>query len=1184
MAFLPTAVPRPRLEKHADVLFSKRVTVVTAGAGYGKTTLLRAWAERLAVSTAVAWVALDDRAGDPGVLATLLDTALARAGASLGEALRLPAGSAAPAPESLARALLDEIVGTTEERGRDVAIFLDDFHIVASSAGVRNLVGLIVRGLPPRAHIVIASRFALAFAPLVGLRAERLVADFSQDDLRFTREEALALFDDAGVRASDPSEIASVLTRTDGWAMALRLSTQGHRDSTFAWTPASQRSLFAYLADEVLRVQSSAVRTLLLDCAVVSVLDPNTLAHVLDVADGGALVERLRALDCYLESSGADTVRFHHLFREFLIATFAAEQPERLRALRRRYARYLENRGDLMGAVIAYLEAGDYISAADHVAHVQFAIRYGDDTERIATIFERIPVDLKRERPRLLQLEATARKRLSDIAGAQRSFAQACAFALDLAAYGTATVCAIEEAMLADDLRDGGHGEFKRSLALCTQALDYAKRTGEKRATYVKMASLALGLVHAARFEYTLARPYLADAERLQRSSPTQRSDILTTIAEIEGWQGRWQRALESAELAEDLFRDGDGDYLCGRALKVQAKAHCFLRDDVVRALALAERAVELERDYNQFDDLPDACVILARAHLAQQVPSVAGAYAALAAAERYLERWPNKVTAFDIRTARAETLMLARDMAGMRRELAAADALAERSGDARAAAFVVFLGGLRDAACGAFVEAAERFERARVLYAAIFDAYHAQLADLAACGSLARVDRLDAPRLRELFDRLEDAEALHALRAAPRSAQAVVAWALRDGSEAERACALLAASAALSGDDAIAALAADTTAPATARVRAIAYLGNERREERRVLLSACARQRSTAVAAAATTALALYPHDVAPQLGIDVIGALRVRIGEQMLDERNGRWLRRKSIEMLRLLALAGRPVAKAELIASLWPGASASAETSLRVTLHALRRALEPNAEGGEHYIAYDGITLVLRRETIASIDAHDALAGVERATFACARGDDAQAEPLYARAVDALASAANIENAPEWLEPHVRAWRQALVAALRGWAQLRLRTGTPAAARGMIERALHVDPLDEESVSVAIDIALATGDHGRAKTLFVSYKQRLRAELSTSPGAELLAKYGDVLRARAHDRTSELTPREIEILTLIGRGRSNKQIAHELGVSAFTVGSHVARTLRKLNVDSRAAAIAAAAGLLG
>ena len=1174
------AIPRPRLDVRAEAIARTQLTIVAAAAGFGKSTILRAWAAHASKRSDVAWLALDDSDASPGAFAASLDAALTRAGVPVGPHAETAAISA------LATRLLDRTMLATEDRDRDLTIFLDDFHIVSEHDGVRELFGTFLRGLPPRAHVVIATRYPLVFAPLVRMRAEGRVLDITQADLRFTDGEARALLADRASSSASPctaDAIALLVRRSEGWAMALRLSTQGGAcEAAPIGIHANDGSLFAYLSGEVLRAQPPLIRRALLECAVFRALDAATIDRVLGRDDAATRIASFSERNLYVEPLGDGRSRFHHLFADFLLATFAREDAEGLRALHRAYARDLEARGELVDAVAHFIEAGDFLAAADHVAQVQFAIRYGDRAETVARLLRQLPDHVKVERPRLLQFEATALRRLRDVAGAERTFAAARNSALAIGEFGTACTCAIEEAMLADDLRDGGHGTFDRSLALCEDARMYAERTGDRHSTYVKMSALALGLVHAARCDYDRAAPHLALAERLQRESQTQHSDILTTIAEIHGWQGHWQRALESAELAEDLLLGGPGAYLIGRALKVQAKAQCYVREDISRALVLARRAVEHELAHDHVDDLPDAYVVLARASLAQNVPDVAEAHTALDRATVGLERWPNTTTAFDIRIARAETYLLVGERGTSRREIGAARVLARRTGDPRAQALVEFLDALHAAASGEHDAACAHFESARDAFANVHDAYYERLADIAACGAHARGARLDETRLEKFFARACETDTL-ALRAAPRSADAVLAWAIRNDCHVARARAILGNAARLAGDAAVVALASDSGAPIAARVRAVAHLGAKRVDGHRALFAGLARERDPSLAAAAASALALFPRDTTPALDLRIVGPLHVTIGERTIDERDAVWSRRKAIEMLRALAVANGPVGKADLIADLWPDAGAGGETSLRVTLHALRRALEPEAEGGGSYVAYDGTTLMLRREALGHVDAIEALATVKRADFARARKADAEASALYAQVIDALAHVPSDERAPTWLASHVRTWRATLVSALRASSEIRASASQLAAARGLIERALTVDPLDEDSVAVALDIATANDDHDRTRAIFVAYKTRLRNELRLSPSAALLAKFADVTRARSNAQTRALTAREIEILTLIGRGRSNKAIAHELKLSVFTVGGHVARILRKLGVDSRAAAVATAGGLL-
>lgn len=84
--------------------------------------------------------------------------------------------------------------------------------------------------------------------------------------------------------------------------------------------------------------------------------------------------------------------------------------------------------------------------------------------------------------------------------------------------------------------------------------------------------------------------------------------------------------------------------------------------------------------------------------------------------------------------------------------------------------------------------------------------------------------------------------------------------------------------------------------------------------------------------------------------------------------------------------------------------------------------------------------------------------------------------------------------------------------------------------------------------------------------------------------------------IFAAIANDSTTEtsppatgslqdLTEREIEVLTQIGYGSSNKQIARHLGITIGTTKTHVSHILEKLGIDSRtqAALVARDAGLL-
>ncbi|HVF07741.1 MAG TPA: response regulator transcription factor [Actinomycetota bacterium] len=66
------------------------------------------------------------------------------------------------------------------------------------------------------------------------------------------------------------------------------------------------------------------------------------------------------------------------------------------------------------------------------------------------------------------------------------------------------------------------------------------------------------------------------------------------------------------------------------------------------------------------------------------------------------------------------------------------------------------------------------------------------------------------------------------------------------------------------------------------------------------------------------------------------------------------------------------------------------------------------------------------------------------------------------------------------------------------------------------------------------------------------------------------------------RGSETRASLTPREMEILVMISRGATMRQVGRALGISPRTVETHVAKLYRKLGVRTRVQAVAQAAQL--
>jgi DNA-binding NarL/FixJ family response regulator len=61
-----------------------------------------------------------------------------------------------------------------------------------------------------------------------------------------------------------------------------------------------------------------------------------------------------------------------------------------------------------------------------------------------------------------------------------------------------------------------------------------------------------------------------------------------------------------------------------------------------------------------------------------------------------------------------------------------------------------------------------------------------------------------------------------------------------------------------------------------------------------------------------------------------------------------------------------------------------------------------------------------------------------------------------------------------------------------------------------------------------------------------------------------------------AGATGKLAELTPREVEVLTKLARGRSNAEIATDMYLSEATIKTHVSRILAKLDLRDRVQAV--------
>jgi LuxR family maltose regulon positive regulatory protein len=215
----PGFVPRPRLVEALGEGLARRLILVCAPAGSGKTALLADWAP--SGNRPVAWLSLDAGDNDPVRFWRHTVAALDRARPGIGERVGLLLGPPAPASfEGLVTALINDLAAQPGDG--EVLLVLDDYHLIDAQP-VHASLAFLLEHLPPGLHLVLASR-ADPPLPLARLRAGGQLAELRTADLRFTAEEAAALLREAAGRDLPATAVAALAARTEGWAAGLQLA------------------------------------------------------------------------------------------------------------------------------------------------------------------------------------------------------------------------------------------------------------------------------------------------------------------------------------------------------------------------------------------------------------------------------------------------------------------------------------------------------------------------------------------------------------------------------------------------------------------------------------------------------------------------------------------------------------------------------------------------------------------------------------------------------------------------------------------------------------------------------------------------------------------------------------------------------------------------------------------------
>jgi LuxR family maltose regulon positive regulatory protein len=403
-------VPRPRLwQRLAEVLTRERALIlISAPAGFGKTTLLSEWIQHL--SLPIAWLSLDQSDNDLARFLSYLSAALQRIHPQAGETIAATQHAAAlPDIEPLLTALVNEIDSSAQAG----VLVLDEYHVIDAPA-VHAAVAFLVDHLPSYLYLVISGRTDPAL-PLARLRARDQLIELRAADLSFTPAEAAAFLNEV-MRLDLPQEdVTALAERTEGWIVGLQmaaLSLQGREDrSGFvrAFT-GSHRFVLDYLIEEVLDRQTPTMQNFLVKTSILEQMTAASCDAVTGEVSGQAVLQQLEQSNLFVVPLDDERrwYRYHHLFGDLLRARLIQTWPDLVPSLYRRASEWYARNELIAEAMSAAVSARDVDQVARLAEENVIALMDHGELSKLADWMSAVPPEVMRTRPWLCVAHAWA--------------------------------------------------------------------------------------------------------------------------------------------------------------------------------------------------------------------------------------------------------------------------------------------------------------------------------------------------------------------------------------------------------------------------------------------------------------------------------------------------------------------------------------------------------------------------------------------------------------------------------------------------------------------------------------------------------------------------------------------------------------------------------------------------------
>jgi LuxR family maltose regulon positive regulatory protein len=403
----PELVSRPRLIEKLNKGLHRKLTIISAPAGFGKTTLVTEWLQAMGKATppiAIAWLSLDEGDNDYTRFLTYFIAALNRtqeAKTTIGEGTLSMLQSPQPTPlETVLTPLINEIA-TIPDR---IILVLDDYHVIESSK-VDDVLTFLLEHLPPQIYLVIATRED-PHLPLSRLRSRDQLTEIRADGLRFISSEAAEFLNQVMSLDLSAQDITALETRTEGWIAGLQLaaiSLQGQESPTqfIKSFTGSHRLILDYLIDEVLEQQPESVQTFLLQTAILDRLTGSLCDALTGHDNGQETLEMLEHKNLFIVPLDGERqwYRYHHLFADLLLQRLNQTQSSQLTSLQLKASKWYEVNGFVNEAIEHALLGDDFEGAAGLIELAWPAMDESFQSAKWLDWVKSVPDEIVRARP-----------------------------------------------------------------------------------------------------------------------------------------------------------------------------------------------------------------------------------------------------------------------------------------------------------------------------------------------------------------------------------------------------------------------------------------------------------------------------------------------------------------------------------------------------------------------------------------------------------------------------------------------------------------------------------------------------------------------------------------------------------------------------------------------------------------